>query len=55
MLRDMQKISQNNKEYRICNFKAIFITEQVTAPVRKVTFVSTQSFVVLVCFKSLFS
>lgn len=42
--KEMQKVSQNNKEQRMWNFKAIFITEQVIAHVRKVTFVTTWSF-----------
>lgn len=39
----MQKVSQNNNEQSIWNCKAIFITEQVTAHVREVTFVTTWS------------
>lgn len=50
---EMQKVSQNNKEQSIWNCKAIFITEQLTAHVREVTFVNTWSLTFF--FKSLFS
>lgn len=40
----MQTVCQNNKEQRIWNFKAVFITEQIRVHVRKVIFVTTWSF-----------